>query len=536
MNKTIKSFTIVTVFSVVTRLLSFLFKIWMSRSLGAETVGLYQISMSVLLLLFTLTAGAPTVLSRKIAAAVADGDVKRENALTTASITLGLGVSAVLVVLFYSLSSHLGFLFADDRCLNIFLIMLPTLITSTLYANIRSWFWGHKRFLSFSSTELLDEIFKIVMSVAFVNGLAGSLFLGANGIALAVTVADLMCVVILFIMFLKAGGRFSKPRGYKEIVSATVPLSATRIISSLSASLTALIIPERLIAGGMTAAQATAQYGRVAGMAIPLIMAPIAIVSALSVVLIPDVAELAAKGSLDEVKQKLKNALTFAMLSASVFFVIYLPLGRQIGFLLFGDREAGVFVSYCSLLLFPMALMQVTTPMLNSLGMEKHTFFNSLTGALTVLPCIFFLPQVIGVYAMAVGSGMCFLTTSVLNLVCLAKKLGKLDGMGKAVIIVAFSIPLGALGLLSERLMSAVCGEIVTTIVISVYIVFFLGVFINAFDIIDIAGYVALLKPDSGFVKAFSSRRRLRQNKRRTVCKAKRNAARTCKKTQTFRA
>lgn len=38
MNKTAKSFGIVTSFSVATRLASFIFKMWMSRSLGAEIV------------------------------------------------------------------------------------------------------------------------------------------------------------------------------------------------------------------------------------------------------------------------------------------------------------------------------------------------------------------------------------------------------------------------------------------------------------------------------------------------------------------
>ena len=62
MNKTAKSFGIVTGFSIATRLVSFIFKLWMSRALGAEVVGLYQIALSVLLMLFTITAGAPTVL------------------------------------------------------------------------------------------------------------------------------------------------------------------------------------------------------------------------------------------------------------------------------------------------------------------------------------------------------------------------------------------------------------------------------------------------------------------------------------------
>ena len=309
MNKTAKSFGIVTGFSILTRALSFIFKIWVSRALGAEVVGLYQIALSVMMMLFTLTSGAPTVLSRKVAEATSRNDSKRQNSLATASLIMGLAISAVLCGLMYGLHSHLGFLFSDERCLPIFLIMLPTLITSTLYASFRSWFWGRKNFLAFSSTELLDEVVKIILSVVFAGGLV-TFISGAQGIALAMTISDAICVLILAILFFISGGRFAKPHGFKELISRTVPLSATRIITSLAASLTAIVIPQMLVKSGLSISAATAEYGRVAGMALPLIMAPVMFVSSLSVVLIPDVAELRAKGDMDTVRKKLSSAMT----------------------------------------------------------------------------------------------------------------------------------------------------------------------------------------------------------------------------------
>ncbi|MDR2635183.1 MAG: oligosaccharide flippase family protein, partial [Clostridiales bacterium] len=63
-----KSVATVTAFSVMTRMLGFVFKIYMSRTFGAETVGLYQIGMSVLSLLFAFTAsGISPILSRRVA-------------------------------------------------------------------------------------------------------------------------------------------------------------------------------------------------------------------------------------------------------------------------------------------------------------------------------------------------------------------------------------------------------------------------------------------------------------------------------------
>ena len=184
MNKTAKSFSIVTGFSILTRLIGFLFKIWMSRALGAEIVGVYQIAQSVIFMLFTLTAGAPTVLSRKVAECMAKGDAKRANSLACASIIIGLSTALVLVVAFVLLRSKLGIVFSNPDCIPIFLILLPTLVTSSVYATLRSWFWGRKNFIAFSSTELLDEVTKLILSVVFAGGLVATIN-RSHGIALA---------------------------------------------------------------------------------------------------------------------------------------------------------------------------------------------------------------------------------------------------------------------------------------------------------------------------------------------------------------
>ena len=483
-----------TIFSVATRLLSFLFKIWMSRTLGAEAVGLYQIAFSVLILLFSFTAGAPTVLSRKVAECAASGDVKRQNALTTASLLIGLASSVTVSVLFLILKDHLGGLFSDERCVPIFLVMLPALLTSSLYAPLRSWFWGRKRFLAFSSLELVDEGLKIGFSMLFAGGLFATLT-GATGVALGLVVSDAVSVLLLFLLFLRAGGRLAKPAGGKELVSSMLPLSAVRVLTSLSASLSALVIPRRLVAGGMSSALATAGYGRVAGMALPLIMAPVTIVSALSVVLIPDLAELASAGKYDEIRAKLRTALLFAALVASAFFAAYVPLGRELGAFFFGDEEAGRLVSYAAVIIFPLALGSVTTPVLNSLGMEKCSFLSYVCGLACSLPCIFFLPAHIGIYSAAVASGVGFAVTATVNSLFLMHRLGKPDGLGRAAGVCLFALPLSVLGVFLERLISPALNDVLTMVAVALPVMGIFVAFVTVFGIVDVRAAIALVLP-----------------------------------------
>lgn len=528
MNNTAKSFGIVTSFSIVTRLASFIFKMWMSRSLGAEIVGQYQIALSVLLMLFTVTAGAPTVLSRKIAET--NGNVKKQNSLLAASVIVGVSVSAAICMLFFALGSKISPLFSNPDCLPVFFIMLPTLLTSTLYASLRSWFWGRKKFLAFSSTELLDEVVKIVLSIVFAGTLTSKLG-GAKSVALAMTISDVACVAVLVVMFFASGGRLAKPSGFKDLTLKTIPLSATRIITSLGASLTALILPKMLVRAGLSVQEATAQYGRVAGMALPLILAPVAFISALSVVLVPDVAQLRAKGDMQAVRAKMGSAMLFSVVVSCLFFAIYLPLGQSLGLLLFGDKEAGKFVSYCSLMLYPIATAQTTTPMLNSLGKEQKTLLHTIVGAIAMIPCVLFLPKYIGVYAMALSSGTCFLLVAILNLIALKKEVGEFVNHKKNIPLILLTTPIALTGFFGAKLLCAYADYITAIVVVGVYILFFFFLVISAFDVIDVTACINMFLPNKLPVHIAKQRKTKLQKPIKTAQKPFKKRSKNAKKT-----
>lgn len=414
----------------------------MSRALGAEVVGLYQICLSVLILLLALTSGGlPTALSRRIAEAEVKGDKKKQGALMTTSLIIGLSLSAAVLIIFYSINSSLAFIFEDDRCVNMFLIMLPTVMTSTFYGIIRAWFWGRKKFLAFSFTEFLDNIFKIGFFAVFVSGIVANIT-GETAIAIAFMCADIICVAVLIIIFFTSGGRFKKADKFLPLIKSSVPITSMHITSSFVNSLTAIVIPAQLVAIGLTASESTATFGRIAGMALPLLIAPTTITGALAVVLTPDMAAHAAKNETKSLVSKLETSVIFSIFISSLFLVLYAPLGVELGTLFFNDKIAGQYVSQCSLLMFPIALNQVTAPVVNALGMESKCFKHYLIGIVVLLPCIFFLPRVIGIYAMAVGSGLSFLVSAVLNLLSLRKKLGHpLKIAKKSLLLILFSLP-----------------------------------------------------------------------------------------------
>ncbi len=435
--KVYKAVALVTVFGIAARGVGFLFKVYVGRKLGAEAVGLYQLSLSVLFLLSAVaSSGIPLVLSRRIAAASDDGEVF---GYVGSGLLICCGVSAILVLLFYLLGDNLAVFFSDLRAVPVFMIVLPSLLSTSVYAAVRAYFLGKKRFFAFSVTELAEEVVKVAICIVLCNGKLN--VSGAKAIAVAFVASDFVCAAVLTAIFFAEGGRLKRPTALKNIVKSSFPLTLIRIFGSLIGSLTAFIVPLLLVRSGMTSAEATADYGRVTGMSMPLLMAPLSVTGALSTVLIPEVASSKKSG----LAAKINSSTLFAAIIGSIFVMIYIPLGESLGTFLFNDARAGRYVSIAAVMIFPLELNQITTGILNSLGREKTTFLHFIAGSAATLACLLVLPSKIGVYAIAGGSFCCFAITSVLNYRVLIKTEGLPLDFKKPLRALLLALPSGIL-------------------------------------------------------------------------------------------
>ncbi|MEG1612845.1 MAG: oligosaccharide flippase family protein [Clostridia bacterium] len=496
----LKAVAVVTIYSVITRFLSFLFKIYLSRSLGAEVVGLYQICLSVFFLMVAFSAsGLPLVLSRKIAEDLANGG-RRANKYLTATLVMSVGISSFIVLIFFIFKNNLTFIFADKRAMPLFLIMLPALFSTCIYTSVRGWFWGHRDYNAFSLAELIEEVFRIAFSVLLAGGLLGWIT-GAKAIALAFTISDFACAAVLIMLFLKRKGRFERPSNYIELLRPSVPITAMRIFGGLIASLTALVVPAMLVKNGMPSSIATATFGRVAGMAMPLLMAPTTLTGALAIVLIPEIATASTKNDLSYLQSRIDGSLLFSLFISSLFCVLYIPFGREVGEIVFNDTIAGDFLANSAILLFPIGLNQISLSMLNSLGLEKKSFKNYIVGTVLLLTCIFILPKYIGVYAIAVGSGVCFTISAALNIKMLSTRIPLFENLKKPILTICFMPLCCLLAYLLKWLIAPVLSSVWTVLIaggIPMIIYFALAV---VFEIIKLDRFYFKIKPQKKAIK-----------------------------------
>lgn len=425
MSKTdlLKTTTLVTVLSVLERGLGFLYRIILSRTIGAEGVGLYQLSLSVFAVFLTAVAsGIPITVSRLLAKYKAGGDLIAQRQTVSAAAALTLAVALPLFLLLYLGHDHLDFLFSDERCVSVFLIVLYGFVFNAVYSVVRGSFWGNRQFFAYSVIEFFEEIVMVAAGSLLIQS-ATDAFDGAKRAAFAVVLSYIFSFTAAMIYFFAKGGKFANPKPQlKPLLSSAVPITAMRTSTSLVSSLVCVLLPARLMAGGLTASEAMSEYGVVLGMALPVLYTPSTVIGSIALVLTPELSEAYYRRRHGRLKADVEKALRVTILIACALLPFFFVFGEDLGMILFNQPQSGVLIRNGCLMLLPMSLNMIVTSVLNSLNCEKQTLVFFFFGAAALLTSVWFLTPVCGAYALLIGQTADYTVCTVCGLVLLHKK------------------------------------------------------------------------------------------------------------------
>lgn len=428
-NNIYRSAAQVTAFSTVEKALSFFYRIILTRILGAEGLGIYQICLSVFAVFLTAaSSGIPVTVSRLMAKCGARNDVSGKHAAVTAGVLCTLCITVPFAVILFFGRNLFSFLFADERCADIFLFLLPGLILTSVYAVIRGSFWGSKQFLPYSVIELLEDAVMVVVGTVLIWGVTDPVA-GALKATIAVLVSYVFSFSVSLFWYFKSGGKFVNPkRQLKPLISSAAPITAMRTSSSLLNSVVAVLLPAILMgACGLTNSEAVSLYGVAAGMAIPMLFIPNSFIGSIAVVVAPELSENYYRGKKNAVKYDVEKSIKAAMFIATMIIPLLAVLGGAISEFLYDSELCGEIVRISSFTVLPICITMMTNTVLNSMNCEKRTLLYFFIGAAVMLACIAALTPFMGVYSYVLGLALNNVITAVLNLMLLKRKCAEIN-------------------------------------------------------------------------------------------------------------
>lgn len=343
-----------TAAAILTRGLGMVYRVLLARFLGAEGLGLYQMLFPFFIALVTLSvAGTPVAISQM----VADDRVNPLTLLRRARaivLVITIPLAVVVVVAARPIVMHL---YHDPRFVPLLLLLSPALLAIAFSSVLRGFFLGQQQMTIPSLAQVVEQLLRVFLLI-FLLYFAKSHLL-QNRIAVATALVPLGEGVSLFIL---AVGFYQWHRqlvhepppasvanrrlvSYRAILRMSLPIMFGRLLGSLLGVIEATLIPRQLRHHGFTEVQAVAYFGRLSGMALPLILFPTALTVALSSNLIPAIARAKASEDTSTVARLIQESLSATAYLTVPVTAILILMGTSLDDWLFhGNLAPTVFI------------------------------------------------------------------------------------------------------------------------------------------------------------------------------------------------
>ncbi|WP_282941305.1 stage V sporulation protein B [Paenibacillus sp. RC67] len=394
---------------IINRILGFIPRITLPRVIGAEGIGLYQMGYPFLIVILTLiTGGIPIAIAKLVAEAEAEGNEHRISRIFRISFLFTLSISFLFAIAsFFAakwISTHL---LTDSRVYYTFLTMTPIILIVGIGSVYRGYFQGRQNMIPTALSQVVETLVRIFTVLAFAyTMLPYGIEFAAAGAMAGVLAGEIAALLVLYYQYrnnrrrsarsIPETGIGSSPlssrwANLQLLLKLAVPITGSKLVGSCSYFFESIIIVRSLAIAGVATKIATAQYGALQGMVMPILMLPSALTYSLSVSLVPSLSEAAAQNDLKTIHSRLHQSLKLALVTGAPFAMIMFVLAEPLCLYLYGQSQVASMLKMMApvaLFIYFQAPLQAT---LQALEKPGSALINTLVGSIIKLTLIYVL-------------------------------------------------------------------------------------------------------------------------------------------------
>lgn len=423
-NKMLKGTIILTIAGVVTRVIGFLYRIFLANLLGDTKLGIYQIIFPIYGICFTLYASG---LQTAVSQLVADPHLKDPKRVLKGGIICSLCCSVTLSVLLFTFSDWISIhlLFAGETAplLRILSVIFPFCGITSI---INGYFYGKRHAKVPSITQIIEQIFRVgfVVAIFFCFHRQISCEIAVLGLIIGELASNLYNLWNIRKEF--AGKKEKTKSGYgeliKKLLSQAVPLSATRLTISVLSAAEAVLIPIMLQFSGLNRTDSFALYGITTGIVLPFILFPGTITNSLSVLLLPEVSKAYYEKDNNKIMRTTQITIKYSLLLGCIAMAVFICFGPQIGTLFFQNPRSGKLLSLLSVICPFVYVSTTLASIINGLSKSSITFRNTVIGLVLRITFLIVATPYFGIYGYLLGMLVSQILISILDGCYLVKR------------------------------------------------------------------------------------------------------------------
>ena len=503
---------------------------------GDEGNGLYGAGFQIYMLLLSIaTTGVPGAIAKLVSERIAVGKNKEAHNIFKIAFVLfaiiGLiGTSILYLGAGVIASEYIG----NPAVEGVLKALAPSIVFVAVSAVIRGYFNGMYNMKATSNSQMLEQLFKSLLTIAFVMGIYWVFVTQPVNLAnvfsvtedtvteimaivanLASTIATAIGFLYLFVFYrirrkeiwknIRESKVLYHPQSIKKtcktILALSIPMSLASIVSAINRNvdtftvingLTDMLSAQGTMAYDIVVSEATRLYGILSGKVDMLIGLPLSINIAFATALVPAVSEALAKKDNKTATRRISFSLRTSMLIALPCSIGMCVLAEPILNLLFPNQiavEAPLLLQISAFTIIFSVLNQTINGALQGLGKIFVPAISLGIGAVTKLVLNLILIRIpeIGINGAAIGSVCCHLVATCIGFTILRKNI-KLETNASQFLIkpVIATIIMAIATILSEKVLAMVISStrVITifAIVIAVFAYFLSVIKLKIFE------------------------------------------------------
>lgn len=426
--------------AILIRAVSVSFNVFISSRVGAEGMGLLNLTSTVYGFAITLaTSGINLAVVRLVSNALPYGNEsyfdkkadRRVRKIMRNAILYCLFFSVLSSLLLFTLSGVLGkYALGDTRTISSLKILAFTLVPISVSSALNGYFNAVRRVYKGVIVQLCEQATKIsVVSALLILIAPGGLEYACVAVVAGGAISEAACVIVSLCLFvfdrkIHKNPKFKKQEIKKEgdvsffniksvckgsfikaksdgaekekcsVIKIALPVAVSTYVRSALLTIEHLAIPWGLKKSGASASVALSSYGVLHGMVFPLLLFPSAVLGAFSSLLIPELSSAKEKGDTERIKHIATRVFYFALLFAIGVSGIFVCFSYELGILIYKNKEASDFIRMLAPLIPLMYLDTAVDAMLKGLGEQLYTMRVNIADAfLSVILVVTLLPN-----------------------------------------------------------------------------------------------------------------------------------------------
>lgn len=431
----IKNAAILTASSLILRFAGIIFKVWLAAKIGAEGIGLYQLVFSVYMFAATFaTSGICTAVTRLVSEELVVGNKAGVKKIVRRCIELSLVIAAVTIaVLFFGADFISNQILKDARAALSLKILAFSLPFMGICSCLKGYFMARRRAAPSSVSQLLEQAVRIAVIIGLLTRYnSPGLEHACAAVLLGDTVAEAVSCLYVYIRYRLDFNKLQitspltrKPyKLFPAISHIALPITSGRYLNSLLRMIENILVPICLTNSAL-GGNGISLFGMIKGMALPILFFPSTLLNALSTLLLPEMSEAAVRGRYGIVRSVAYRIIKITSLVSIIFSALFLVGGRQIGVLIYGDKDVGFLLCALSPIVPFMYLDAVSDGILKGLDQQKFTFHTSVSDSAIRIILILLCLKRWGIYGFIGIMYFSNLLTCVLN----TRRLVKVSGL-----------------------------------------------------------------------------------------------------------